>query len=204
MLINIYIPRAGSAPESFLLPASAAVGEPRQSGGVDLWFEGNKHGAENLVRFADRLACAAGRMVADYPTIARAIVRADDLQLVGRYDAARFVVAEIMDQGALEAWASEPLHAIAGVRLAPGPCDWKAAAAAINDGGKLLTPGRPDGTVHSYRTRAGQVVRFDQGTGEAFVHDHDDPDLRRLKGKFRRRWPSWCSAKGSWYSAPND
>lgn len=46
-------------------------------------YEGNRHGASNIVTYYDRVAHAAGRHFAAYPTVARKSAHEDDLIHVG-------------------------------------------------------------------------------------------------------------------------
>ncbi len=55
-------------------------------GDVAVHFEGNRYGAVNLRRFADRVAQAAARLRFEYPTVAKGIVPREWLVEVGRYD----------------------------------------------------------------------------------------------------------------------
>lgn len=48
-------------------------------------FEGNRHGASNMVTFADRVRHAHGRHVEHYPTIARLMVKAEAMTAVGQF-----------------------------------------------------------------------------------------------------------------------
>lgn len=51
---------------------SAVVALTSESGsGFDVYYEGNRYGAENLRTFEDKVGCAAGRALYRYPTIAR-------------------------------------------------------------------------------------------------------------------------------------
>lgn len=55
-----------------------------------VYFEGNRHGASNIVTWADRCYVAASRMgvdaAQDYPTTALAVLPADSLTPVGTFD----------------------------------------------------------------------------------------------------------------------
>ena len=48
-------------------------------------FEGNLYGAINLQGYEQRVEHAAARMITRYPTIAKALVPADDLVAVGTF-----------------------------------------------------------------------------------------------------------------------
>jgi hypothetical protein len=86
VLIPVWIPQTPLTPAtSDLGPGTAIVTddsrEPAER--VLAWFEGNLYGASNLERFADRAWHAAGRMQADYPTVAVRALQTSDLLLVG-------------------------------------------------------------------------------------------------------------------------
>lgn len=93
---------------------SAIVGEP-MGGHIEIDYEGG--GASNVRTFEDKLHHAAGRRAQRYPTVAREARKPEDLVAVGRarYDEAvrHWVIADIVDAEALEAWAPGP-HVIGG------------------------------------------------------------------------------------------
>src|SRR5712691_11171294 len=82
-------------PESRLCTAlargSAIVGLPLATGQIRIYYEGNVIGAQNLKRYRDRAAHAAGRMVhsypAGYPTRAREDVDPREVVDIGAMDA---------------------------------------------------------------------------------------------------------------------
>jgi hypothetical protein len=51
-----------------------------------IYYEGNLYGAENLRTWEQRLECAAGRLVAKYPTVARMTVENTAVRPLGEYD----------------------------------------------------------------------------------------------------------------------
>jgi hypothetical protein len=73
--LNVYVPHPESRLCTDLAHGSAIVGLPVASGAVRIYFEGNVIHAVNLVRFRDKAAQAASRMLhnypAGYPTTAR-------------------------------------------------------------------------------------------------------------------------------------
>lgn len=72
---------------SSLAPGSAVVGvtaEQPFGGRIHVCYEGNLYGAANLADFGGRASCAADRLRTGYPTVARAMVGAEELMLVGR------------------------------------------------------------------------------------------------------------------------
>jgi hypothetical protein len=61
--------------------------DPRsEEGTILVHFEGNRFGALNLQRWADRVSCAADRLLAKYPTVASAVLMTSDLREVGSFD----------------------------------------------------------------------------------------------------------------------
>lgn len=92
--------------------ASAIVGKTLDDGRIHIFYEGNRFNASNLKLYAERARSAAGRLHTRYPTIAQAIVRADQLRRVGTYDAAEWVIADLDAEHlpALQAWLTpEPV-----------------------------------------------------------------------------------------------
>lgn len=109
--LTVYVPNMGtSAGEQFarqvasgsgivgIVPPSAAVpsGELVAAGdwtaGTHLnlrrlvYFEGNIYGTGNVVSYCDRVYHAADRLVANYPTVAKAVVKVEALLEVGSFD----------------------------------------------------------------------------------------------------------------------
>jgi hypothetical protein len=65
---------------------SGIVGGTPANGYVVIDYEGNLHGAVNLVTWRDRVEIAAGRHVERYPTVARAAAKEEQLVDVGLFD----------------------------------------------------------------------------------------------------------------------
>ena len=86
-ICNIYVPADQTTGEGpcGILPGSGIVGRSTGDGLIEIWYEGNAHGASNLDTFAEKISCAAGRMTSQYPTSARAVVDASSLLLVGEF-----------------------------------------------------------------------------------------------------------------------
>ena len=91
--INVYIPTDPT--NTAIDPASGIVGTPDDTylprmddnpRVVRIDYEGNRFNAVNIVTWADRCYHAAGRHLANYPTIARAWVEPDTMVLVGELD----------------------------------------------------------------------------------------------------------------------
>ena len=97
-MLVVYVPRPDSNAAQVIAPGSAVVGRPDavrevvvdgvRTKMVEVYFEGNLYGASNLVTMGQRLAQAAGRLVARYPTTARGWFDEGDLVVVGGYEVA--------------------------------------------------------------------------------------------------------------------
>lgn len=102
-MLTVYVP-APTAPIRYTIATrSGIVGTPKDDGQVRIDYEGNLHGASNIVTFADRVAQAAGRHTTNYPTIARAWVPSTNLVPVGRWDDTDGIVT-VDNYEALAAW----------------------------------------------------------------------------------------------------
>lgn len=84
--LTVYVPRAGHPDVEAIDARSGIVGLPRDDGRIAIHFEGNRYGAANMERLADRVAQAAARLRFEYPTVAKAIVSRESLVEVGQYD----------------------------------------------------------------------------------------------------------------------
>ena len=86
--LNVYVPHPESRLCTELAHGSAIVGLPVASGAVRIYFEGNVIHAVNLVRFRDKAAQAASRMLhnfpAGYPTTARDEVDPREVVEIGK------------------------------------------------------------------------------------------------------------------------
>ena len=83
--LTVYVP---TSELSYIREKSAIVGRPfihSQEDLVEICFEGNLHGTHGLAQFSERVRHAAGRLVSEYPTVARAVVLASKLVPVGTY-----------------------------------------------------------------------------------------------------------------------
>ena len=89
--LSLYVPHPESRLCSALARGSAIVGVPLATGQIRIYYEGNVIGAENLQRYRDKAAQAAGRLLhsypAGYPTRAREDVDPRELVEVGAIDA---------------------------------------------------------------------------------------------------------------------
>src|ERR1700675_4135349 len=66
--LTLYLPHPESRLSNELAHGSAIVGLPVITGQIRIYYEGNVIGADNLKRYRDRAAQAAGRMIHNYPS----------------------------------------------------------------------------------------------------------------------------------------
>jgi hypothetical protein len=66
--LGVYVPHPESRLCGELAKGSAIVGLPLATGQIRIYYEGNVIGAENLKRYRDKAAQAAGRLIHNYPT----------------------------------------------------------------------------------------------------------------------------------------
>jgi hypothetical protein len=89
--LRLYVPHPESSLCTTLARGSAIVGLTIATGQIRIYYEGNVIGAQNLKRYRDKAAQAAGRLLysypAGYPTRAREDVDARELVEVGAIDA---------------------------------------------------------------------------------------------------------------------
>src|ERR1700693_5785658 len=87
----LYLPHPEAKLCTALARGSAIVGLPMVSGQIRIYYEGNVIGAQNLKRYRDKAAQAAGRMLhsypAGYPTRAREDVDPREVVEIGAIDA---------------------------------------------------------------------------------------------------------------------
>jgi len=182
MILDVYVPAPGSPAADHIRHASAILSDPRRTrdGRVLIYFEGNLNGATNLTWYRERLACAAGRLVTSYPTVAQARIPANQLHLVARYDAARYVLTDVLNQIALEAYAMEQIHEIQGRSLPPGDVDWAVAANLVNVGATMLARAEHENGDAFYRSLAGQIFRFRLVEKTVRCFEPTDPAIRAI------------------------
>lgn len=91
--VKVYIPAPGVTTsidaESGIVGREHPHGRTRLGLVLEVYYEGNRFGAANIVTFADRVYHAADRMATNYPTIARGVFPADELEQVGTFDGDR-------------------------------------------------------------------------------------------------------------------
>ena len=107
-ICHIYVPTNPATCQApcGILPGSGIVGRSTGDGLIEIWYEGNAHGASNLDTFAEKISCAAGRMSSQYPTSARAVVDASSLLLVGEFHLAEGRAA-IDEADLVSKWSGE-------------------------------------------------------------------------------------------------
>ncbi|EIF42872.1 hypothetical protein DOK_11846 [gamma proteobacterium BDW918] len=84
--IGVFIPRSPTTKAlAHLKPGSAIVSDSTLLTGalIEVYYEGNIYGAENLMTFEEKALCATGRMIQRYPTTARSWVTSGSLIQVG-------------------------------------------------------------------------------------------------------------------------
>jgi len=108
--VGIVVPKVASPLSLIVDPGSAIVcalddeGQPvSHNGQVLVYFESNRYGAVNLQDFESQVMVAAGRLRDDAPTVAKALVPVDELQLVGWYRD-RDLPLDVVDPVTLTAW----------------------------------------------------------------------------------------------------
>ena len=84
---TVLVPKPGTRAAAIIDAGSGVVTEGwiDTEGRIEVYFEGNRHGAENLRTYAQRVGSAAGRLVQRYPTIAKATCPSEDFHVVGKY-----------------------------------------------------------------------------------------------------------------------
>jgi hypothetical protein len=84
--LSVFVPRADHHEVGHIEAGSGIVGLTLADGRVAIHYEGNRYGAVNMQRLADRVAQAAARLRFADATVAKAIVPVESLVEVGRYD----------------------------------------------------------------------------------------------------------------------
>lgn len=152
---SLLVPRKDTEAARVISEGSAVVSDVRHDGGKVLaWFEGNLNGASNLETFYDRTVCAAGRLVSNYPTVARRLFRRSEFTEAAAYSFVRMAIIDVSDSEALEAWAGESIKAICGVRLEPGTYGKE----SFPPKEQLSYLGSMHGFGMAFRSRAGQAL----------------------------------------------
>lgn len=117
--LAVYVPNDAatellSATVAHIIRGSGIVGvevptddEPR----VQIYYEGNRYGSQNIVTFADRCYFAASRLTERYPTVAQAYVRADAVKQAGWFYVRekRVEIRDVQDMIALAHWLEIPV-----------------------------------------------------------------------------------------------
>jgi hypothetical protein len=110
LMLGVYVPRGPHRETAHIVPGSAIVGTNERYGPardrLRVYWEGNLYGAVNLRTPEDKLRCAAGRLVASYPTIAQGTVPAEALALVGVYHYGSHQL-DVVDPARWRAWLAQ-------------------------------------------------------------------------------------------------
>lgn len=102
-MIDVYVPKEGTSLERLVKRGSGIVGENFIGDETLVYYEGNIYGASNIRSYEDCLEVAAGRMIEKYPTVARMIVRGEDLILAGVWDPETKVLY-VHEKEVIDAW----------------------------------------------------------------------------------------------------
>jgi hypothetical protein len=106
--LRLYVPHPESSLCTTLARGSAIVGLSLATGQIRIYYEGNVIGAQNLKRYRDKAAQAAGRLLysypAGYPTRARQDVDPREVVEVGAIDAKTYRIDISANSGDLSWW----------------------------------------------------------------------------------------------------
>jgi hypothetical protein len=106
--LSVYVPHPESRLCGDLAKGSAIIGMPLATGQIRIYYEGNVIGADNLKRYRDRAAQAAGRMIhnypSGYPTRAREDVDPREVVEVGMIETKTFDLALSAEANDLGWW----------------------------------------------------------------------------------------------------
>jgi hypothetical protein len=93
-MLMILRPKLGTRAAQLIDPGSGVVTDLLDAAvpSVLVYYEGNRYGAVNLQTLEDRVRSAAGRCVARYPTVARALLPRTDFDVIGTVDPADWSV----------------------------------------------------------------------------------------------------------------
>jgi hypothetical protein len=123
MKLVVLVPKPGTYPAATIDRGSGIVTDPeavwfRGTPAVDpttvrweVYYEGNRYGAENMKLFEERVKHAAGRLSVKYPTVARGLYPPDQFDVVGTYEFSpdwRESRLEVTDEATLTAWLGGP------------------------------------------------------------------------------------------------
>lgn len=103
----VFVPCEGDVATKGILPGSGIVGAPNPGAErVAVDYEGARYGQSEMARLADRVFYAHGRLVEEYPTVARMAVRRHSLVEVGTFDpdTGTIVPIDAASEAAIAAW----------------------------------------------------------------------------------------------------
>jgi hypothetical protein len=98
--------------DTTIAPGSGIVRAPNDNarfGASMVYYEGNIYNAANIRDFDERLRHAAGRLVENYPTVAKEAYSPGRFRKVGTYDAAVWRIVDLDQSSALKDWRPEDL-----------------------------------------------------------------------------------------------
>jgi hypothetical protein len=125
----VYVPDRGDVATEGILAGSGIIGSPLpRAESVVVYYEGARYGQPEMRRLADRVFYAHGRLLNQYPTVARMAVRRDSLVEVGTFDptSGTITVVDAPSEAAIAAWLGtrelDPIELIrsGGTLMAPG------------------------------------------------------------------------------------
>lgn len=82
-VLSVLVPRPGTPAGGRIDPGSGVVTADATTERVQVYYEGNRYGAENLRTFEARVFHAAGRLASRYPTVACGVYDRADFAVVG-------------------------------------------------------------------------------------------------------------------------
>jgi hypothetical protein len=93
--LAVYVPKSKSVWWELIVRGSGIVGIPATvPDNTQIHYEGNIYRFSDVRNYADRIDCAANRLLRNAPTVARAIVQDNDLVFIGwwNHDVGRLTV----------------------------------------------------------------------------------------------------------------
>ena len=103
MIIGIFVPVEGQL--LHIAPRSGIVGVPTDQEHTHIYYEGNLYQSVNMKQFEQKVARAADRLVARYPTVAQMLVPDSMVVRIGDYDTDENVM-RIWERKEYERWVS--------------------------------------------------------------------------------------------------
>jgi len=181
----IYLLKADTIPLRHLPPGTALIGGvPEKDGLISVHYQERIPNNPEMDSYAWRLYHAADRRYSGAPTHRLCGVMAEDVIMVGRYDASRGVVLEFSDPQSVEALSGETAAAVLGRRYKAGPLTQRKAEGLHREtrAWQLYQANN----VWLIRTQGGQVLQSDCRVRGACIHtlwNHNDAELPEILRK---------------------